>query len=583
MNAGLVFSGGRIGLLLATGSGLLAPAAALAQSVPTREQVEVTRPEAEPPASRVRVDSRAAIQQGPCPLRDSTVTIDLRSVKFETLDGSPVPAEFASLLGSVRPVTLGPQPVAIVCDLRDAANAALRGEGYIAGVQVPAQEITSGELRLAIVAGRITDITVRGDVGRFRDTLRPRIDQLKTLFPLNQRDIERVLLLAGDVPGLNASLALRSAGGKPGELAGDLNIEANSIVVLGNVQNPGSRQLGREIGTLRAEFYGLTGLSDATYVSFSNSFQWDEQHVGQIGHEFGIGASGLRFGMRGSYAESRPDITGLDLMTRSIITGIDLKYPLIRRVTETVTAGMGFEYSNQRTVLVNNGLKTPFSRDRISVAFARLDGSFSRPRSDGEAAWTLDTSVELRQGLGILKNTPRRTVVGGFSPTRFDGNSEATVVRGTLDASVRVGKVLWLTGSALGQWSSSALLNLEEFSLGNLTYGRGYDPGANGADRVVAFRVEPRVRVVDGEKFRLEVSGFYDNVRIWNLDRGTLETKRTIDSIGGGIRMTAANRFILDVTYAKPLAKTLATSNEPPTDRLLFSLTTKLLPWRSGR
>ncbi len=571
------------GALLATGTVLLIPGLAHAQITPTREQVEVTKPDGQLPPSRVRVDSRDAVQAGPCPLRDSTVTVDLQSIRFESLDGSAVPPEFAPLLARVRPITLGSQSIAVVCDLRDAANAALRADGYIAGVQIPAQDIANGELRLAVVAGRITDVTVRGDAGRFRDTLSDRIDQLKGLFPLNQRDIERVLLLAGDVPGLDVNLALKSAGGTPGNLAGDLNIDANSVVLLANVQNPGSRQLGREIATIRGEIYGLTGLSDLTYISLSNSFQFDEQHVGQIGHEMGIGASGLRVGARFNYAESRPDITGLDLKTRSIIAGLDFKYPLVRRVTQTISSGIGFEYVNQRTQLLSNAAPSPFSRDRISVLYGRLDASFRKPRNDGQDAWTLDTGVEMRQGLDILGANPRRAVVNGFAASRFDGNSKATVVRGTFDATLRLGRYVWLTGSALGQWSSSALLNIEEFSIGNLTYGRGFDPGANGADRAVAFRVEPRTRVIDAPKFRMELAAFYDNVRIWNRDVGTLENKRTLDSIGGSIRMMASNRYILDLTYAKPLKRALSTSQQVPTDRLLVSFTTKILPWRSGR
>lgn len=572
-----------LGVLLVSGTAILMPGLAFAQTVPSREQVEAPRPDGQLPPSRVRVDSKDAIQPGPCPLRDSTVTVDIQTVRFDAAGGGEVPAEFLPLLANVRPAVTGTQPIAIVCDLRDAANTALRSEGYIAGVQVPPQDIVNGELRLSIVAGRITDVTVRGDAGRFRDALRPRIEQLKTLFPLNAREIERVLLLAGDVPGLDVNLALRSAGTAPGELAGDLNVEAASVVVLANVQNPGSRQLGREIATVRGEFYGLTGLSDLTYVSLSNSFDFDEQRVGQIGHEMGIGSSGLRVGARLNYAESQPDIVGLDLKTRSIIAGFDVKYPFIRRVSQSVSAGVGFEYVNQRTVLRSMQGSSPFSRDRISVAYARLDGSFRQPSSRGDSLWTLEAGIELRQGLDILKATPRRMVVDGFSASRFDGNSQATVVRGTIDASVKIGRYVWLAASALGQYSSSALLNIEEFSIGNLTYGRGYDPGSNGADRTVAFRIEPRVRIIDQPKFRLEAITFYDNVRIWNLDTGTLEDRRTLDSIGGGLRMMANNRFIIDAIYAKPLRKVLATDDRPPTDRLLVSITAKLLPWRSAR
>ncbi len=577
-----------VGLVL-TGSALLG-GPVLAQSspvpagvAPSRAEVEIGRPDERAGPSRVTIDTRAAIQPGPCPLRGSQVTLDLKSVAFESIDGAPVPNEFVPLLARVKPAAFGSQSIDIVCDLRDAANAVLRAEGYIAGVQVPAQDVTGGNLKFAVVVGRITDVIVRGDAGRYRDALRPRIDQLKSLFPLNQRDIERILLLAGDVPGLNVNLGLKNAGSAPGELSADLNVDATSAVLLSNFQNPGSKQLGREIGTLRAEFYGLTGMADISYVSVSNSFDFEEQHVIQAGHEFELASSGLRLGVRANYAESEPDIEGLTLKTRSIIAGFDLKYPFIRRVAQSVSGGAGFEYVNQRTKTFSGGAGAPFSRDRISVAYARIDGSFKDPRADGGSNWSVDTGIELRKGLGILGHTPFRTVVNGFSPSRLDGDSKATVIRGTFEGTVRLIKNITVTASVLGQWSNKALLNIEEFSIGNLTYGRGYDPGANGADRTVAFRVEPRARVHDAPKLKVELSAFYDNIRILNRDRGTIENKRSLDSIGGGVRIMADNRFILDITYAKPLRLALASDERKPPERLILSLTTKLLPWRSGR
>jgi hemolysin activation/secretion protein len=577
-----------VGLAALSGMALNTPFAALAQNAPlppkvdtiTRDEIEANRAETPAKPQQVSVDSRRAVEQGACPLLESNVMVDITTIRFEGGGDEPVPAEFLPLLAKVRPATQGQQRIAAVCDMRDQANAVLRAAGYIAGVQIPAQEITNGELRLQVIAGRITDVTVSGDPRHYRDSITARIEQLKSLYPLNEKDAERILLIAGDVPGLDVSLALRSANTKPGELVGELNIDTISGTLLANVQNTGSRQLGRELATLRGELYGLTGAADLTYLSVSNSLQFDEQHVVQLGHEMGIGSSGIRFGLRGSYAQSQPDIPNLSLKTRSYIVGVDLKAPLVRQVAKSLSASLGVEYTNQRTLIGGSNGSFPFTQDRTTVAYARLDGALRAPRSDGDNDWILDGTIELRKGLDILKATPLRTFVNGFSPSRFDGDSKATVARGDIHGSLRVAKGAWLTGSALGQWSNHALLNLEEFSIGNLTYGRGYNPGANGGDRIIAYRIEPRARLVDTDKWRFEISAFYDNVRLWNLDTSTIETKRTLDSVGGGARIVFNRRIILDVTYAKPLKLALATDQRRPTDRILFSLTTKILPWR---
>ena len=577
-----------MGFAISAGLLVACPEKASAQStsappkveLPSRETVERNRAPTAAQPQRVRVDARRAVEKGACPLIDSTVSVNIESIRFEGFGTDPVPPEFSPLLAQVSPAIKGMQPISVVCDLRDKANAALRAAGYIAGVQIPAQEITNGELRLQVIAGRITDVVVSGDARKYQKSLVGRIEQLKALFPLREKDAERVLLIAGDVPGLDVNLALRSANKKPGELIGELNVTSSFGTLLANVQNTGSRQLGRELGTLRGEVYGLVRAEDITFLSLSNSLQFNEQHVVQLGHEMGIGLSGLRFGVRGSYAESSPDITNLNLSTKSFIVGIDLKAPLVRQVTKSLTAGAGLEYASQRTRIGGTGGSFPFTRDRQTFAYAKLNGNIRSPRGDGDDNWSLDGGLELRKGLNVLNATPRRTFVGGFSPSRFDGDAKAFVAKGSIDASARIANGIWMTGSVAGQWSNNALLNLEEFSVGNLTYGRGFNPGANGGDRVIAFRAEPRARLVDQPKFRLEISAFYDAVRLWNLDSATIETKRTLDSLGGGARIILGGRFILDLTYAKPLKFALATDQRRAADRILFSLTTKLLPWR---
>jgi hemolysin activation/secretion protein len=554
---------------------------------PTREQAEVPLGKAEAPKPQVNVDSRRAIDAGPCPLRDSTVRVDLQTVRYAAPANETVPPELLQLLAPIGPSVTGDQPIAAVCDIRDAANAALNRAGYVALVQIPPQEITGGELQLTVIAARITDIVVRGDADRYRNALRPRVEQLKALYPLNKRDAERILLLAGDIPGLNVQLVLRAAGTKPGEVIGDMVVDASSVQVIANVQNAGSHQLGRELGTVRADIFGLTGLSDRTFLAVSNSFQFKEQHVIQGGHEFGLGGSGFRLGLRNSYAISQPSIPNLALRSRTIIAGLDLSYPIIRQVSSGLAAFAGVEYLNQETRVRTGQQRVPFTRDRLTIAFARVEGYTGQLRADGTSSWSLVGNAELRQGVNLFNPTPRRQISGGFSPSRFDGNGRATVVRGTLDGSWSPVRGVWLNGSVFGQWSNSALLNLEEFSIGNLTYGRGFDPGANGADRALAYRIEPRVRITDfgsatsAKKIQLEASAFYDSVRIWNRDTGTIETRRTLDSVGGGLRAIVSGRVIFDLTYAKPLKRALSTDRAVPTDRLLFSITTKLLPWRS--
>ncbi len=222
----------------------------------------------------------------------------------------------------------------------------------------------------------------------------------------------------------------------------------------------------------------------------------------------------------------------------------------------------------------------PFTHDRSRVIFARGNGSFQKIGMDGVQLFYIDGYGEIRKGLNVLGGRKAGEIVGGFAPSRFEGDPEALVLRGEFSAGVAlVPGLINIDAQAFGQWANHPLLNLEEFSIGNFTYGRGYDPGANGGDRALAGRIEPRFSFGQIGPFRVAASGFFDWAHIWNLDASAgLEANRTLKSVGGGLRIELPGRALLEVLYAKPLDRVLASDPERPTNRLLISLTTKLWP-----
>ncbi len=565
-------------------------------SPPSRDQIDPVAPADR--AAAAPAINRTTITASNCSLADSPARVTLSGVKFTGTGGASLDPEIAELLGGLKAGETGDQPVSVVCTIRDRANAALSRAGYLASIQIPSQEIADGTLQLTVVTARITEIRVQGDLGNFRKVLEPRLAAIRALENPTEKQIERLLLLADDIPGVSLRLTLKPAGTAPGDVIGDLTVSTESMMALINFQNAGSRQLGREVISARAEHYGLTGLADRTYVTYSNTVQFKEANILQAGHDFGLGTNGLRVGVRASYALSNPDLENLDLRSRSLVAGLDVSMPIVRGVNTNLTVTGGFELLNQQSQIRSGDSKIPFTRDKTRVAFARLDGEILGRQQDGSERWHIGATVELRQGFDIFGASKRGGFEAGFQPSRQDGDPKATVVRGTLDAGFFVIPQFSLNGSVFGQWSNNALLNLEEFSIGSLTYGRGYDPGANSADRVYAYRVEPRLHFgltkagvrADGsprmgllDGLRLELMGFYEGARIYNLDLGTKENNRLLRSVGGGFRLLKPGRFALDVTYARPLDRALSDDKERPSDRVLVSFTMQLLPWRTRR
>ncbi|TFI58724.1 ShlB/FhaC/HecB family hemolysin secretion/activation protein [Sphingomonas parva] len=559
------------------------PAETQRPSLPSREQIERTEQPDAQPDSTVRIDSRGAIAPMPCALETSPLRVTLTSVTFQDPSGNPLHPDLLRLLAPIGTGPAGEQPIAVVCTIRDQVNAALSDAGYVALAQIPGQQIESGNLTITIVSARIVEVRVLGDLGPYRRLLESRIEALRSLDPLNRRDAERILLLTGDVPGVDVRLALRAAGqgARPGDVIGELSVETQRAQVLANVQNFGSRQLGEWIASVRGEMYGITGLADRTFLAYSNSIDWEEIRVLQGGHDFALTDGGLRAGLRGSLAWSRPDILNLDLRSRSSIATFELSQQLARSLAVQVKVGGGLELLDQQTRIHQSGTAIPFTRDRLRVGFLRLDGESRFFAPTGEVSGLLAGYAEIRKGLDIFDASEQGVSRGGFSPSRFEGNPQAFVARAELIGEVRPSRYFTIAGQAFGQWANDPLLNLEEFSLGNFTYGRGYDPGSNGGDRAYAFRLEPRLRLPIDLPLNVELTGFYDDVHLRNLDAGTTERSRRLRSVGGGVRLIKSGLFVVDALYAHPLDRVLTTDDVKPRDRFLVSLTAQLYPWRS--
>jgi hemolysin activation/secretion protein len=542
---------------------------------PTREQIQPP-PERPAPAPRPRLDSRDSFAAAPCPLSESPLRVAIGQVRYTPLGRAELPPEINAILAKVPLAQTGDQPIANVCAIRDAANAALRRAGYIASVQIPPQEITDGTLQLAVVLARITEVRVRGEPGAQRGLLEERIARLKALDPLNEGAIETLLLLAGDIPGLDVQLSLRPAGTGPGEVIGDLTVTSTRYTVYANAQNYGSRQLGRETGYVRGEMYGLLTGADTLFVAGSSTLDFDEQKVVQAGYSTMIDSAGTTVGTRATYAWSRPDLDTLDLRSRSLIAGIDVSRPLLRSVKANLTLAGGFEIVEQRTKVYGGAKPSPLNTDQVRALYLRAEGDarFSGPR--GGDLLAISGNVELRQGIAILGASRKgQAEANGATLSRFDGDPQATVIRAAADADLTLGPIFSLAGAMRGQWTDSSLLNLDEFAIGNLSIGRGYSPGANAGDRAIGLRGEARARLPLNLPVAVRLLGFYDAVWLGNLDANTTEDKRFLNSWGGGVEVLLPGRASLSILYAKPLKAALSFDDKPPPDRLLISLTTR--------
>ncbi|MBU7579220.1 MAG: ShlB/FhaC/HecB family hemolysin secretion/activation protein [Porphyrobacter sp.] len=526
-------------------------------------------------ARGVRVE-RDAGMKATCPFDDSPLKVTLSNVTFGDSRGGVLSDKLARSLAKVS-VPQGEQPIRVICEVRDAANAALRADGWIASVQVPQQDL-KGTLRLDVVSARLSEVRVNGNPGPYRDALSKVLGPLQQLDPLNERDAERILLKAFDIPGLKVRLSLAPSGEGPGIVVGNLAVEFERFAGVFNLRNYNARSIGRETAFARVDVHGITGLSDRTFIGGQTTFDFDEQLILQGGHEFGLGKSGTRLGAQFTYARARPTIQNLDLETVTKLGNIALTYPLVRTPLKASNISLGFDYLDQNTTV---GI-VDLSKDSLRTLYLRADTQGRRTRIDRSTWLAYSAFAEVRKGVDVFDATQFGGLFGfaetnGMSASRPYGNAEALVVRGGFDATAFLNETFDLRARVEGQWTDDPLLNFDEYSIGNLSIGRGYDPGANSGDRAIGFSGEAGVTVIDNPASRLRVQGFafYDIIKLKNLDPFTPAPERTLASVGGGVRAYFGSGLTAEVTYAKPLDRALAIDAEKPPERVLFSLTTR--------
>ena len=576
----------------------LAQVAPAVQAPPPATREEIQRvpigPDTRAP-SRLTVDG--GIERAPCPLADprfKDVTVTITEAQFDNLrvvSPEALRPAYESFIGK-------PQPIAVVCEIRDAAATILRREGYLAAVQVPAQRIENGVVKFDVLMAKLVAVQVRGDAGKAERLIAGYLERVKEQEVFNEREAERYLLLARDLPGYDVRLTLRPAGTAPGEVIGEVTVVRQRFALDFNVQNYGSKDVGRFGGLVRAEVYDLLGSGDRLTAGYFATSDFSEQHVLQLGYDRRIGSEGLTLSGRFTYAWTKPDVPAgaAPVRSRTLVASLEASYPFIRTQAINLRGALGFDYINQNVRFGGFDFR---NQDHIRVAYARADfDSIDRASinnvvgySPNEPKWRLAGSLEGRKGLDIFDATkacgPAFCLGTGQNvvPSRAEGRPTAALVRLNGIAEYRPIPTLTFSLAPRMQYSGRALLSYEEFSGGNYTVGRGYNPGSIIGDSGVGVQAEVRIGRITPQArdaFAFQPYAFYDKAWVWNRNRppvGVLPSNpQDLSSAGVGLRAAYGDRGRIDVSVAKALERTPFQTKRNDA-RVLVSLTTRLLPW----
>lgn len=488
-------------------------------------------------------------------------------------------------------------PVSVLCDIRAEANAILRSQGYLATVEIPEQSLSDGVPDFEVVFGRLTAVRVRGDAGPSERLVAAYLEKLTQADVFNTNTAERYLLLADDLPGLDVRLSLRpAAGGAPGDLVGEIAVLRQKGMADLNIQNLGSRAIGRFGGVVRAEIYDVTGMGDRTSAALFSTLDFAEQQTLQLGHDFRVGSEGLRFGGQLTVSQTKPDtgIAGFAVEADTVFASLFASYPLIRSRQHSLFVDGGIDLVNQH-VDVN---RVALTRDRVRMVFARVAGEVidqqSVLRASGyspfEPRLRLRYGVEARQGVDLFDASPdcRPNLLacllgGAVPPSRIEADPTPFLVRVNADIEYRPVPKVALALDTQAQITGAPLPAFEEIAAGNFSIGRGYDPGAVLGDSGVLNSAELRLGTLiprSAKAVAWQGYAFTDVAHVWNEDPSRrADNPDRLWSAGAGLRFAWGQGVQGDFLVAVPLRRRDLAPDRGDV-RFLFTLTARLLPWR---
>jgi hemolysin activation/secretion protein len=441
-----------------------------------------------------------------------------------------------------------------------------RDDGYfLARAILPAQSSQEGRLTIRVLEGSISEVVVQGDIGPVQQLVKNYLNHLLRERPIKLKTVERYLLLANDIPGLVVKGILRPAPDSVGAAQLVATVERKAVDASVTVDNLGSSYTGTWEFGATASLNSLTSLGEG----FSLGGLWSEPWDGfNQGAKMGLMRFSLRPWSNGtyiktlvSYGQSNPGgpIASFDAInTKLFVSGV-IGYPIIRSRDKNLFVEAGLDYINSDTDLFKN---EPFSRDKLRVFHLTLFG-------DCLDSWrgTNFASLGIRQGLPIFGTSEG----GDALLSRPDGSGIFTSFNGKLSRTQPIYGPFSVMLKSAGQYAGSKVLSDEEFGVGGLDFGRGYNPREISDDSGLGFTGELQYTRPLDFRFcnRVQIYGFYDAGKVW--DSPTNETT-ALTSAGGGVRAWFTSHLSVDLAVAKPLTLTSQRADNTKDPQILLQV-----------
>ncbi|MGJ3258542.1 MAG: ShlB/FhaC/HecB family hemolysin secretion/activation protein [Rhodospirillales bacterium] len=424
-----------------------------------------------------------------------------------------------------------------------------RENGYfLSRAVVETQNLEFGVLTIRVIEGKITEVKLEAETAEQKNMLRPYGDKITDdARPANVNTVERYLLLMNDLPGIDARGQVRRVDDDKGIYALDVSVTKKPVSAFFNIDNRGTRSIGRDQAYVSATANGwLTGRDSTRMGVFTIPSSPNELAYVELAQQWALGTEGTTVSVSGSYStiDAGAAEEDNDLNSQSTRAGIGISHPIVRGRAENLNLHGRLDASRQKQF--DFGVYD--FEDRLQVLRGGLEGYYE----DGMKGANYGT-LWISRGLGLDDSdrlAPQRS--------RSGGRPVFTKIYARADRRQLLSDYWAVKVSVAGQVADQRLLSNEEFSLGGYLYGRGYDAGEISGTHGAAGSVELQFgdNLDNDWLSSYQFYGFYDGGVVWETaENGYASDHESLTSAGVGVRAGLGESFITGVELATPLTR----------------------------
>lgn len=434
---------------------------------------------------------------------------------------------------------------------------------------VPAQEVKGGIVRIRVIEGYIGDVEFQDERSFHSKLWSGFAARLMASRPLKTRDLERYLLLANDLAGVEVKSVFERMDGDPGATKLIMMIERKMFDLGIEANNRGSKAIGPYRVQINAAMNGLVGAEERVALFGVRVPDGEELAYLAARFELPLTSDGLNMGFDISRSHSKvgtPSLVILDYQTDGWTGGLGLTYPYIRSRAENLYFSLGLNYKD----LTSDIIGTPFTHDTMTVIVAGAD-------YDTTDRWggLLQATGSLRVGLDVFDATQSNDI----KASRPGASAEFIKLEASVSRLQALERWPWLQiyGELGAQVADGSLLVSEQCGYGGGHIGRAFDPFEISGDHCFKGLAEARYDVDIGDQWWINSAQVYGLADFgYVLKSGDLlfgdKRSEAGASLGLGVRWRALDHVSGLVEVVQPVGLGVAFEDGEKKARVFFGL-----------